>query len=258
MTSFTAFILANTRHGAMILNRFDQMDVGPGEAIGVGGEMLAHGEYQAAECDALAAIMALRRDAYGPGVVVLDVGANIGAHTCRWARACEGWGEVYAYEAQERVYYALAGNLALGNHFNAHARHAAVGMVCGVMAIPQMRHTEHANFGGLHLMPTGRTPGQSISYEQDLADVEMLALDALNFARVDLIKIDVEGMEVGVLKGAARTIQECCPVIYAEHAIAGLEDIQSALPGYVFLEPAGGANVLCVHAHDPVLRVMRG
>ena len=46
-----------------------------------------------------------------------------------------GWGIVIAIEAQERIYYALAGNLALNNCFNARAIHAAVstapGRICG-------------------------------------------------------------------------------------------------------------------------------
>jgi FkbM family methyltransferase len=48
-----------------------------------------------------------------------------------------GWGQVIAIEAQERVYYALAGNIAINNCFNARAMLAAVGNQSGVLRIPR-------------------------------------------------------------------------------------------------------------------------
>jgi FkbM family methyltransferase len=59
-------------------------------------------------------------------VVALDCGANIGVHSVEWARLMKDWGSVIAVEAQERVFYALAGNLTLQNCFNARAIWAAV------------------------------------------------------------------------------------------------------------------------------------
>lgn len=44
-----------------------------------------------------------------------------------------------------------------------------------------------------------------------------MALDQLALARCDLIKIDAEGFEPQVLKGADQTIARCRPVIYAEN-----------------------------------------
>ena len=82
----------------------------------------------------------LRRRFHGDGVVAIDCGANIGVHTVEWAIAMTGWGSVVAIEAQERIYYALAGNIAINNCFNAIA-HARGGIVrdSGVMGIPNAR-----------------------------------------------------------------------------------------------------------------------
>lgn len=259
MGAFVAFVLANTRHGAMIVNRFDRIEPAPGEAVGVGAEIMEIGEYQGTEGAAIANIMLMRRDAHGPGVVALDVGANIGAHTCRWARACEGWGEVQAFEAQERVFYALAGNLAIGNHFNAHAYHVAIGAQKGRLTVPSMDHRAHGNFGGLSLRPTdGREPGQTISYDSELEEMAITTIDSMDFKRVDFIKIDVEGMEIDVLIGATRTITKCAPILYIEHDIVGVKEIKLALPEYVFMEPMGQHNLLCIHSEDPVLKTIRG
>jgi FkbM family methyltransferase len=76
--------------------------------------------------DFAAGLLTLRRQYYGDGVVAIDCGANIGVFTLEWARAMTGWGSVIAVEAQERIYYALAGNIAINNCFNARAVLAAV------------------------------------------------------------------------------------------------------------------------------------
>jgi FkbM family methyltransferase len=44
--------------------------------------------------------------------VAVDVGANVGAFTVLWGRHIMGWGFVHAFECQERIFYALAGNIA--------------------------------------------------------------------------------------------------------------------------------------------------
>jgi FkbM family methyltransferase len=44
--------------------------------------------------------------------VAVDVGANVGAFTVLWGRHMMGWGSVHAFECQERIFYALAGNIA--------------------------------------------------------------------------------------------------------------------------------------------------
>jgi FkbM family methyltransferase len=67
--------------------------------------------------------------------VAIDCGANIGVHTTQWARLMTGWGRVVAFEPQERIYYALAGNIAINNCFNVRAIHAAVPSTPGTMRL---------------------------------------------------------------------------------------------------------------------------
>jgi FkbM family methyltransferase len=55
--------------------------------------------------------------------VAIDCGANIGTHTIEWAKKMTGWGAVIGIEAQERIFYALAGNIAINNCFNALQRY---------------------------------------------------------------------------------------------------------------------------------------
>jgi hypothetical protein len=121
-----AFILASTEHGAMIVNRFDEYRPPDNSGFGVGFQLLENAVYDPADVTLLLMLLDLRRRCYGDGLVAIDCGANIGVHSVEWARHMTGWGIVIAIEAQERIYYALAGNLALNNCFNARAIHAAV------------------------------------------------------------------------------------------------------------------------------------
>lgn len=49
-----------------------------------------------------------------------------------------------------------------------------------------------------------------------VTDVKMITLDSLNLPIVDFIKIDVEGYELQVLRGAAETIKRCRPYLVVE------------------------------------------
>lgn len=62
---------------------------------------------------------------------------------------------------------------------------------------------------------TGDT-GVDISAAPDEQDVEMITLDQLNLSNVGFIKIDCEGYEFNVVKGAVETITRCRPIIIVE------------------------------------------
>src|SRR5262249_33086719 len=107
-----AFVLASSDHGTMIVNRLDYRMLDQRSGIGVGFQILETSSFDASEIDTALSLLGLRRTYFGDGVVALDCGANIGVHTIEWARRMSGWGQVIAIEAQERVFYALAGNIA--------------------------------------------------------------------------------------------------------------------------------------------------
>src|SRR5712691_10414667 len=105
-----AFVLAASDHGTMIVNRCDYRIVDSRGCIWVCFQILEGASFDPEEVDAALSLLGLRRQYFGDGVVALDCGANIGVHTIEWAKRMHGWGEVIAIEAEERLFYALAGN----------------------------------------------------------------------------------------------------------------------------------------------------
>src|ERR1700755_496056 len=132
-----AFVLASSDHGTMIVNRFDYRMVDAQRGFGVGFQILENACFDPTEVRLMTDLLIVRRKHHGDGVVAIDCGANIGVHTIEWAKMMTGWGSVLAIEAQERIYYALAGNIAINNCFNALAVHAAITDKPGIIMMPQ-------------------------------------------------------------------------------------------------------------------------
>ena len=253
-----AFVLASSNHGTMIVNRFDYHMVNPQQGYGVGFQILETASFDPLEVKLLVDLLALRRKHHGDGVMAIDCGANIGVHTIEWATSMTGWGSVLSIEAQERVYYALAGNIAINNCFNAIAVHGAVSSQSGIMQIPNPNYSVPSSFGSLELRERdgNESIGQPIDYKNTVA-VRELKLDEFNLPRVDLIKIDVEGMELDALEGASRTIEQSHPIMLIERIKADAEKLRQWLGdrGYEIID--AGINMLAIHRSDKTLAELR-
>jgi FkbM family methyltransferase len=251
------FVLLATGHGSMIVNRNDYYappEAG-GAGFGVGYQLFGFSTFDPEEVDMVLNLLNLRRTYYGDGVVALDCGANIGVHTIEWAQAMTSWGRVVAFEAQERIFYALAGNIALNNVFNASALHAAIGGEVGSMDIPVLDYNAPASYGSFELKRTsGEMIGQVIDYENGpKATINLVTIDHLECERVDLIKIDIEGMEMEALAGAKDTLARSKPVLLIEHVKlppGTLEPVLEAMGYRCFMTQM---NILAVHKDDPTL-----
>jgi len=253
-----AFVLAACNHGTMIVNRFDYRMTGADAGIGVGHQLLEAGAYDPVEVELALQLIEARRRFHGDGVVAIDCGANIGVHTVEWATAMTGWGSVVAIEAQERIYYALAGNIAINNCFNAIAMNVAVGAEPGIMHIPVPDYLQPSSFGSLELKPRADTEfiGQPIDYGNTVA-IQKISIDALALPRVDFIKLDIEGMELEALEGARATIERSRPIILAESIKAGREPLRAFLDERGYKVADAGMNLLAIHKGDPVVNELQ-
>jgi len=250
-----AFVIASSNHGTMIVNRLDYRMVSADSGFGVGFQILETGSFDLGEVKLAVGLLAARRRHHGDGVLAIDCGANIGVHTIEWAIAMTGWGTVFAIEAQERIYYALAGNIAINNCFNAMAIHAAVSSESGVMTIPSPNYLTPASFGSLELRQRANNEfiGQAINYTENTAQIRKVALDEFNLPRVDFIKLDVEGMELEALEGAEKTIKTSRPILLVEKIKSSGEQLHGWFSdrGYVLREV--GINILAIHSEDKTL-----
>jgi FkbM family methyltransferase len=248
-----AFVTAATDHGTMIVNRFDQLIVDDTGGYGVGLQLLEKAAYDPEEVSLLLRMLDLRRECYGDGVIAIDCGANIGVHTIEWAKHMTGWGVVLAIEAQERIYYALAGNIAINNCFNARAFHAAVSTACGTMKMPMPDYSVTGSFGSLELKKRDNMEsiGQPIDYsESKMTSVSTMSLDSLNLSRIDLIKIDVEGMEIDVLAGAANCIDRLKPILLIETIKSDGNELRAWLERHGYMPIQIGQNFLAINNTD--------
>ena len=250
------FVLAASDYGPLIVNRFDRHINKDGSGYGVGFEILGTSTYANEEVALVTDLLGVRRQHFGDGVVAIDCGANIGVHTIEWAKTMTGWGSVLAIEAQERIFYALAGNIAINNCFNARAVHAAVDAESGVLKIPSPDYLRPASFGSLELKQhqTNEFIGQKIDYSDEATTpVRCLTLDTLGLNRVDLLKIDVEGMEVETLAGAENLIKSFSPIIMVEWIKSPKEEIKNVFNRFNYSYFEVGINLLAIHNSDPTL-----
>jgi FkbM family methyltransferase len=255
-----AFVLASSNHGTMIVNRLDYRMSGSDRGIGVGYQVLEAAAFDPVEVELALQLIEARKRLHGDGVVAIDGGANIGVHTIEWATAMTGWGSVIAIEAQERIYYALAGNIVINNCFNAIAMHAAMSSEPGIMLIPTPDYLVPSSFGSLELKPRAETEfiGQPIDYSAGTTvAIQKMSIDALNLPRVDFIKLDIEGMELEALEGARQTIERSHPIFLVESIKAGRERLRGFLSqeGYKVVE--AGINLLAIHKSDPVVNELQ-
>jgi len=241
----------------MIVNRFDYNTTYEGKWYGVGAQLLENGAYDSADISLLKQLLVEKRKAVGDPVTVLDCGANIGVFTLEIARLMRDWGRVIAIEPQERLFYALAGNIALNNAFNARAIWAAVDAEAGFIDIPEPNYCQPGSFGSLELQQVVGTEdiGQPIDYAKPTSHVRTIKIDDLGCGRVDLIKLDIEGMELAALAGAVEVLQRdrpllCIEVIKIDRAV--LESLLESLGYKLFVHNA--MNAIAVHADDPTIR----
>lgn len=255
-----AYTLVSTNHGTLLVNRYDHTVNAHGEDIGVGYQLLSNSAFDQSEVSTVVSLLNIRRKHYGDGIFAIDCGANIGVHTIEWAKSMHGWGEVISIEAQERIFYALAGNITINNCFNARAIWSAVGKCDGYIPVPTPDYFKSSSFGSLEIRKTDKTEfiGQEIDYSVGKTQITpMIAIDGLKLNRVDLIKIDIEGMEMDALEGAELTIATHKPQLVIEKIKSNSTDITNFVlsRGYKIFE--FGLNILAIHESDPTSNEIR-
>jgi FkbM family methyltransferase len=158
-----------------------------------------------------------------PGMTVLDIGAHHGYYTLLASRKVGPRGLVLAIEASPRERKTLRLHVRINRCKNVRIESRALGEVEGTAELYLVRGTE-TGCNSLR-KPDVAQPTEIVSVRVDLLDC---VLRDQNVARVDFIKLDVEGAELSVLKGAAQLLtNQQRPVILAE-----VQDIRTRPWGY--------------------------
>jgi len=137
---------------------------------------------------------------------VIEGGANIGAHTVALSKLAGPTGAVLAFEPQRVVFQTLCANLALNSCANVRTFQCGIGAVSGQIDVPFAPPDQACDFGGVSLL--GAEGGEK---------VPLVRIDDLELAACDVFKLDVEGMEVEALEGAAQTVRSFRPLMYVEN-----------------------------------------
>ena len=173
----------------------------------IGASLRTYGEWAEEEIYFLSAFI----DA---GAVILDMGANVGTHALAFSRFAGARGLVIAIDAQERMHELLVLNVALNAVENVRCIRAIVGRETGLRFVPAECHQARTNFGAVSYLDSSAKSDRS----SGLVPLSMITVDDLLLQGCDLMKIDVEGMELDVLLGAVETIARYRPPIYFEQA----------------------------------------
>jgi len=162
-----------------------------------------YGQYSESE-------VAIMRSFLRHGSTVIDVGANIGDLTVPLARIVGETGKVYAIESHPDVFNVLCANLALNGLSNVKPINSFVAADENV--------------------DTGSVPWGKFAYIGQKWAPQFMSIDALDLSECDLIKVDVDGKELEVLKSGEMQIEKHRPVLYFENDI---RDSSADLLGFV-------------------------
>jgi FkbM family methyltransferase len=174
-----------------------------------------------------------------PGATVLDIGANIGAHTLRLAGLVGDGGKVHAFEPTDFAFRKLTANLALNPDLLRQVE--TVHAFLGTRAAGEAPHaipsawplTGSADVHPKHFGESMLTAGaRTIRLDDYLAE--------RGNPRIDFIKLDVDGFECEVLGGAQQMLARDRPVFVMEIAPYVLVERGASLEQLIgFLAPHG-------------------
>ncbi len=190
----TPFVIADCRHGTFCFHPQDM----------IGRMLVAYGEWAQQEVAFLTRLLR-------PGDVALDIGAHIGTLTVPLARAVGPNGVVFAFEAQRLVYHNLCTNLHLNGLANVHVQNAIVTDTGGCVHLREIPYDGWRNSGGFTIPPEAASPPSGLYTPKLVLDQHLAHLP-----RCRLVKMDVEGHEAAALRGMARLIDRCRPILYLE------------------------------------------
>jgi FkbM family methyltransferase len=145
-----------------------------------------------------------------PGDIVFDVGAHIGEMSVLAARLCGPAGKVYAFEPVPDSCERIRENVALNAVQNIDVQPVAIGERTGTVGM-NVFPAAYSGWNSLGQPVYAGSEGAPIATTASV-EVPCTTLDefcaAQEIARINFLKVDVEGYECEVFRGAARMLRE--------------------------------------------------
>ena len=138
---------------------------------------------------------------------VIDIGAHVGISVLHWAQVFK---QVYAYEPMVDHYECFLKNTAHLNNVDVFNY-----AISNEDKILKGTYRSMKNSGSFQLV-TDEWVANKPRKAGTIYDIPSKRLDSLTFNKVNLLKVDVEGWEFEVLKGAVETIKKHQPVLLIE------------------------------------------
>jgi FkbM family methyltransferase len=152
-----------------------------------------------------------------PGDTVLDIGANVGAHTLPLAQLVGPTGRVFSFEPTSYAFGKQRTNISLNPDLAPRiSANQMMLMASDTDGLPDAVYSSWPleEAADLHAQHFGRLMTTQGAVQRTLDGF----LNDLNIGKVDFIKLDVDGNEADVLAGAKTTIEKSKPLIMLELA----------------------------------------
>src|SRR5580698_2349235 len=182
-------------------------------------EMYLFGDYEGLEIQQF-----LNVTSQGPRRVLLDIGANVGTHSLRFARH---FNQVHSFEPNPSLWAAFERNVSLNGFHNVMLHNLGLGAEDAELPFYSIDCSNH----GL---------GTFLSEEQYDRPLQLVGhsriahgdryLRAHDITQVDAIKIDVQGLEASVLAGLRETLETSRPAVWFEFGAGTRSSAQLANP----------------------------
>ncbi|HEV2734156.1 MAG TPA: FkbM family methyltransferase [Longimicrobiaceae bacterium] len=137
-----------------------------------------------------------------PGMTVVDVGANTGLYTVICARLVGPGGRVHSFEPVPGLGGRVRENAELNGLANVEVYGSGLGARAGSF---RLHLSGSGGDGWSSLYPSEWTGPEAVEVPVETLDGWM---DRRDVERIDLLKVDVEGAELDVLRGARRSLAE--------------------------------------------------
>jgi FkbM family methyltransferase len=191
------------------------------------------------------------RQLVSPASLVLDIGANIGAHTLHLAQLVGPNGRVIAFEPTDYAFRKLRRNLELNPQLEARV----TACHCFLTEhdedrVPSAIYSSWplAREAGLHAKHLGREMRTESARARSLDSV----LSELADRKVQLIKLDVDGFECDVLGGATALLRDVRPIFVMELSPYVLEEHGSSLEQLLSYFVPNGYSFYDERTHKPL------